>query len=82
MKNEYFTDDQLAEASRYQMVIQWSDEDQLYLVSLPEFDNVTSHAESVSAAAERGVELAAEWLSALRASGRPVPAPKHFAVES
>jgi predicted RNase H-like HicB family nuclease len=69
-----FTPEELAEASRYPMLIEWSDEDQLFLVSLPDF-GVVSHATTITGAAERGVEMAAEWIDSYRRLGRPVPAP-------
>ncbi len=30
--------------NRYSMIIQWSDEDQLFLVTIPEFGDRVSHA--------------------------------------
>jgi predicted RNase H-like HicB family nuclease len=77
-----FTPEELAEASRYRLVIQWSDEDGLFLVSLPEFGGIRTHATTITGAAERGVELAAEWIDSLRQTGRPVPAPQSLAVAS
>jgi predicted RNase H-like HicB family nuclease len=72
---EYFTPDEIAEARRYPLVIHWSEEDQLFLVSLPDFGGVTSHGRIAAEAAERGVEMAAEWIDSYRQLGRPIPAP-------
>jgi predicted RNase H-like HicB family nuclease len=77
-----FTPEEIEEASRYQIVIQWSEEDQLFLVSLPEFGGVRSHGRTIAEAAERGVELAAEWIDSLRTLGEPVPVPAALAVAS
>jgi predicted RNase H-like HicB family nuclease len=72
---EYFTPEEIAEARRYRMVIQWSDIDRVFLVSLPELDGVTAHADTAAAAAERGIELACEWIDAYRQLGRAIPPP-------
>ncbi|MEA2584781.1 MAG: hypothetical protein QOF33_2866 [Thermomicrobiales bacterium] len=77
-----FTPEELAEASRYRIVIQWSDEDGLFLVSLPEFGGIRSHGRTIAEAAERGVEWAAEWIDSLRRLGEPVPVPAPLAVAS
>jgi predicted RNase H-like HicB family nuclease len=79
MNDREFTSDELAEARRYPMVIQWSDEDQLFLVSLPDF-GVQGHASTITGAAERGVEMAAEWIDSYRQMGRSVPAPSAVAL--
>jgi predicted RNase H-like HicB family nuclease len=75
-----FTPEELAEASRFRLEIQWSDEDQLFLVTLPELEGIGSHAATITGAAERGVELAAEYRYGMRAMGLPVPAPESLAV--
>jgi hypothetical protein len=40
---EHFSSDEIAEARQSPLVIRWSDEAQLFLVSLPDFGGVTSH---------------------------------------
>ena len=70
-----FTEEEVAEARRYPIVIYWSDEDQLYLVSLPDFGGVTSHGKTAAEAAERGNEMAAEWIDSYRQAGKAIPAP-------
>jgi len=80
MDDSPFTPDELAEARRYRMIIQWSDGDEAFLVSLPELEGIRTHAKTATGAAERGVELAAEYLYAMRATGRPIPSPEPAAV--
>jgi predicted RNase H-like HicB family nuclease len=82
MGESVFTPEELEEASRYRIVIQWSEDDQLFLVSLPEFGGVRSHGCTIVEAAERGVELAAEWIDAMRTLGEPIPAPAGLAAAS
>ncbi|HEY7033332.1 MAG TPA: hypothetical protein VH482_18470 [Thermomicrobiales bacterium] len=74
---EYFTPEEIAEARRYRMVIQWSDVDRVFLVSLPELDGAVAHADTAAAAAERGIELACEWIDAYRQLGRSIPPPNN-----
>jgi predicted RNase H-like HicB family nuclease len=82
MAGSPFTSEELAEASRYRLEIQWSDEDQVYLASLPELEGIRTHSDTITGAAERGVELAAEHLFGMRALGLSVPAPQSLAVVS
>jgi predicted RNase H-like HicB family nuclease len=70
-----FTPDEIAAARRYPLVIRWSEEDDLFLVSLPDFGGVTGHGRTAAEAAERGVEMAAEWIDSYRQLGQPIPAP-------
>ena len=74
-EREAFTPEELAEARYYPLVIRWSDDDGLFLVSLPDFGGVTGHGQTAAEAAERGVEMAAGWLYSYRQLGRPIPVP-------
>ena len=44
---------------RYAMVIEWSDEDQLFLVSLPDWPGAHTHGRTRAEAAEMGEEVIA-----------------------
>jgi predicted RNase H-like HicB family nuclease len=44
---------------RYAMVIEWSDEDQLFLVSIPDFPGAHTHGRTRAEAAEMGEEAIA-----------------------
>jgi predicted RNase H-like HicB family nuclease len=61
-KPEPFTAEELAEASRYEIVIHWSEEDQVYITSVPELAGTKTHGNSPAEAAEKGVEVAAHWI--------------------
>src|SRR4051794_39241024 len=73
-----FTTEELAEASRYEIIIQWSDEDQLYLASVPELPGAKTHGDSPAEAATRVVEVAADWIYGSRQLGYEVPEPRKF----
>ena len=65
--------------SRYTMVVQWSDEDQLFLVAIPEFtDRVVmpcAHGKTRNEATHNGEEVIEMYLEAWQAEGEPIPEP-------
>ena len=69
------TEEELAEARQYPMYAEWSDEDEAYLVTVPDLRGLRTHGETYDEAIEMGVEAAAVWISAMREMGRPIPPP-------
>ena len=68
---------------RYSMVIRWSNEDQKYVVSLPEWgDLVHTHGDTYEEALERGKELIDGLVASRQARGEPLPEPHVFAGAS
>lgn len=73
------------EHPRYSMLIEWSDADQAYLVTLPEWvDRVntpTTHGESYEEAVKNGHEVLEMLIEGAAADGEPLPEPRvHAAV--
>ncbi len=64
--------------SRYSMLIQWSDEDQAYIVTLPEFPNCRTHGETCAEAVRNGEEVLELLMATCRADGEPLPVPHLF----
>jgi predicted RNase H-like HicB family nuclease len=62
----------------YSMLIQWSDEDQVYIVTLPEFGGCMTHGETYEDAARMGQEALESLIEADQADGRPLPEPQRF----
>lgn len=60
------------------MLIRWSDEDQAYIVMLPEFDNAKTHGSTYEAAARMGGELIESFIMWYRQDGKPLPPPRLF----
>lgn len=62
---------------RYQMVIQWSDLDNCYLVGFPEFIGQTwrTHGDSYQEAVQNGVECLESLILDYEAAGEPLPNP-------
>ena len=60
----------------YSMVIQWSDEDQVYVVILPEFGPYCkTHGSTYKEAVENGSEVLELLMETYRAEGQPLPEP-------
>ncbi len=65
--------------SRYSMVIQWSDEDQVFVVALPEFGPYCkTHGETYEEAARNGREVLELLVETYQADGTPLPEPVKF----
>jgi antitoxin HicB len=73
----------VSERLHYSMVVQWSDDDQAYLVTLPEWDgrafNPVTHGDTYEDAVKRGHEALAALVAAARKHGEPLPEPRRFA---
>lgn len=66
---------------KYSMLIQWSDEDGVYVVSFPEFKRGPMiHGKSYEQAAKRGAHVLADLLADLQEVGVPLPAPDIYNV--
>ena len=65
--------------NQYSMVIQWSDEDRLFLVTIPEFaDHVVmpcTHGKTRSEAIRNGEEVIEMYLEAWQEEGETIPKP-------
>ncbi len=70
--------------SRYSMVIQWSDEDQLFLVTIPEFaERVVmpcTHGKTREEAIHNGEEVIEMYLEAWQAEGESIPEPNTLQI--
>ena len=65
---------------RYSMPIEWSDEDQVYVVSLPEWGElVHTHGTTYEQALQRGKELIQGLAASRQERGEPLPQPRVFA---
>lgn len=63
---------------RYSMLIQWSEEDEAYIVSIPELPGAMTHGSTYEEAARQGQDLIESVIDAKIAWGRPVPPPNLF----
>lgn len=66
--------------SRYSMNVQWSEADQLFLVTIPEFADLVvmpcTHGETHEQAIHNGEEVIEMYLEAWQMEGESIPEPK------
>jgi antitoxin HicB len=78
----------LSEQLRYSMMIQWSEEDQAYLVSLPEWEghlfnwDAATHGATYEEAARHGREVLELLVETARDEGETLPAARLFAAST
>lgn len=69
----------MSDTPHYSLIIAWSDEDQVYVVSLPEWGELMhTHGESYEEALQRGKELIAALVASRQQHGEPLPQPRVF----
>jgi predicted RNase H-like HicB family nuclease len=59
----------------YTMVIQWSEEDNAYIVTVPELPGCITHGETYEEAISQGRDAIESWIDASIALGHPIPTP-------
>jgi predicted RNase H-like HicB family nuclease len=70
----------MSQALRYSMTIEWSDEDSVFVVRLPEWgDLVHTHGATYEEALQRGKELIEGLIASRQACSEPLPRPRVFA---
>ncbi len=70
------TPEELAEARRYSMCVDWSPEDGVFIASFPDVPFVRTPPATREEAVERGEEVIVAWLTAMKDAGYSVTAPK------
>ena len=70
--------------NKYSMIVQWSDEDQLFLVTIPEFSDLVvmpcTHGKTRQEAIHNGEEVIEMYLEAWRTEGEVIPEPRKLQV--
>jgi len=62
------------------MLIQWSDEDRCFIVTLPEFDDAKTHGDTYAEAVKMGQELIESCIMWAKQDGKPLPKPRTLAA--
>ena len=65
--------------SKYCMIIEWSDEDAVYVVTLPDFPNNRTHGETYEEAAKNGREVLELLIESFESEDRLLPIPHPLA---
>ncbi len=63
---------------RYSMLIEWSDEDKAYIVTIPELPGCRTHGKTYAEAVQQGYYAMEGWVESAVAWGKRVPEPKKF----
>jgi len=62
--------------SKYEIIIFWSDEDEAYVVDVPELPGCMAHGQTYEVALANAKEAIDAWISTAREFGDPIPVPK------
>lgn len=65
---------------KYDMIISWSERDNIYLVSVPELPGCVADGATPSEALANAEVIIKEWIEFAQQCGRQVPSPKGTAV--
>ena len=61
---------------RYELIIYWSKEDELFVVEVPELPGCAADGRSYREALENVERVIEEWIETARELGRAIPEPK------
>jgi len=61
---------------KYEIIIYWSDEDELFIAEVPELPGCMAHGGTPEAALANAKEAIELWLDTAREFGDPIPEPK------
>lgn len=61
---------------KYELIIYWSDEDQSFVVEVPELPGCMADGETYELAVANAQQLIGEWIETARELGRPIPEPR------
>jgi predicted RNase H-like HicB family nuclease len=64
----------------YSMIIEWSDEDQTFIVTVPELPGCRTHGDTYEEAVKQGIDAMEGWIEVAKKMGWPLPTPKKFAA--
>ena len=62
--------------TKYEVIIYWSDEDQVFVAEMPELPGCFAHGSKQAAALARAQEAIRHWIDTAREFADPVPEPK------
>ena len=62
--------------SKYELIIYWSQEDDAFVVEVPELPGCMADGATYAEAVANAQVVIAEWIETARQLGRPIPEPK------
>ncbi len=61
---------------KYELIIYWSDEDEFFVVEVPELPGCMADGETYEQAVANAQQVIEEWIETARERGRPIPEPR------
>jgi predicted RNase H-like HicB family nuclease len=61
---------------KYEIIIYWSNEDQVFVAEVPELPGCMAHGDTQEAALAQANEAIQLWIDTAREFGHPIPEPK------
>ena len=61
---------------KYELIIYWSEKDQLYIVEIPELPGCVADGDSYENSIKNAEKIIKEWIDTANELGRPIPKPK------
>lgn len=61
---------------KYELIIYWSEEDQSFIVDVPELPGCMADGETYEQAVTHARQVIEEWIVTAQELGRPIPKPK------
>ena len=61
---------------KYEMIVYWSEEDQSYIVEVPELPGCMADGLIYQEAIDNALRVIEEWVETARSLNRPIPQPK------
>lgn len=61
---------------KYELILYWSEDDQVFVVELPELPGCMADGATYQQAVSNVQEMIQEWIENAQAMGRPVPEPR------
>lgn len=66
----------------YSMIIQWSERDQAYIVTVPELPGCRTHGATYEEAVQQGQDAIETWIEGSTSLGLPVPKPRYLLADA
>ena len=63
-------------ASKYEIIIFWSEEDDAYVAEAPELPGCMAEGETYQEALAKAEQIIQQWIVTAKELGRPIPQPK------
>jgi len=70
----------MTQKRRYRMNVYWSDQDQLWLVEVPDLPGAMADGATPEEAVTNAQLVIANWLEVAQMDGRPIPEPQPYDV--